>query len=49
MKEKPISAFEFVEQIIARAIAQKEGKNPKLNGGGHYTLIVNPFIYDNKP
>ena len=48
MKRKTISAFDFVEQVIAKIIAKKEeGKKLKLNHGEHYDLIVNPFIYEN--
>ena len=46
MKGKAVSAFDFVEQVIAKAIAAKEGKKLKLSCDGHYDFVVNPFVYE---
>jgi len=48
MKRKPIPAFDFIEQIIAKTIAEKEGKKLKPKHSQHWTLIVNPFIYESE-
>jgi len=48
MKRKPIPAFDFIEQIIAKTIAEKEGKKLKPKPSEHWTLIVNPFIYESE-
>ncbi len=48
MKSKQVSAFAFIEQVIAKALVQKEGKRLKSNREENYELIANPFVFESE-
>jgi hypothetical protein len=46
MRKKHVSALEFIEQVIAKTITQKEGKDLLPDNGAHFKFLINPVFYD---